>query len=295
MPARSATSPDPVADLRRAARPRFSGPNASSASTVAPTICLAGSWSTVPTVSAIVAQLAARSSAGRRPGRAPRQLARVGVRDQPVDRPDQRALAAARRAGHEQDLARRRRSARGRGSRARSLAGSGTSGPRPRRAARAGHAVRRQLIRAGRSTRQAEPPRGVALVVGERQVALGVGHQQRRPDRHAAERDRPRSSSSRPLGAPSVAGKSSASGRPGASGPIAASRSAGVPANVTLPKIRTWTMTVSRPPSRTVAVGSDEANEPLGRHGRSDRSRTARPSRGGRPSARRCRGRGSSR
>ncbi len=34
------------------------------------------------------------------------QLARIGVRDEPVDRPDERALAAARRAGDQDDLTR---------------------------------------------------------------------------------------------------------------------------------------------------------------------------------------------
>ena len=35
-----------------------------------------------------------------------RELARIGVRDQAVDGPDERALAATRRTGHEDDLAR---------------------------------------------------------------------------------------------------------------------------------------------------------------------------------------------
>ena len=79
MPAVAATE-----SIRRgsplAATPRFSGPNASSASTVAPTICLAGSWRTVPTVRAmsrsltsVVSWPSTRTVAG--------QLARVRMGD----------------------------------------------------------------------------------------------------------------------------------------------------------------------------------------------------------------------
>ena len=147
IPVRSSDLADPVADLARGrsrgspgrtrAPPRPSrrrsawpGPGASSRS------CRAMSRSR----SSVVGLAGDPDRAG--------QLAGVGVRDQAVDRPDQRALAAARRAGHEEDLARRRPSARGRGSRARSLAGSGRSGPRPRRAARSAAPV----IVTGRST-----------------------------------------------------------------------------------------------------------------------------------------------
>ncbi len=49
MPAWSATSRI-RSRISSRGMPKFSGPNASSASTVAPTICLAGSCNTVPTV-----------------------------------------------------------------------------------------------------------------------------------------------------------------------------------------------------------------------------------------------------
>ena len=76
----------------------------------------------------------APSSAGPRSGRA-RELARVGVGDQAVDRADQGALAAAGRAGDEEDLAGLDREVRGRGSPVRWPGGSGRSGRRSRRAA----------------------------------------------------------------------------------------------------------------------------------------------------------------
>ena len=66
MPTRSTTSP-----IRRriSARvsPRFSGPKASSVSTVVPTICLLGSWSSVPTT--VDSSLTVCSATGRPPTR----------------------------------------------------------------------------------------------------------------------------------------------------------------------------------------------------------------------------------
>ena len=52
-----------------------------------------------------VAELQLGGRPARRPGPTPLELARVGVRDEAVDGPDERALAAARRTGDEDDLA----------------------------------------------------------------------------------------------------------------------------------------------------------------------------------------------
>ena len=103
----------------------------------------------------------------------------------------------------------------------------------------------------GRSRARPRRLGGIALVVGEREVALRVGHEQRRADRDLAERplpDRPLLDGRRRRG-PGTRGRS---GRPGVSGPMAASRSAGVPAKVTLPKMRTWTIGDRRTPSPTI-------------------------------------------
>ena len=141
------------------------------------------------------------------------ELARVGVRDQAVDGADERALAAAGRPGDQEDLARARPSARGPDGGLASRGGSGRSDRRPRRAAAPPSSAQAGRIRTGRSTARPRRAGGVALVVGEREVPFRIRVQQRRAERHAAERLLP----DRPLDDRRCAvwaGNSSSSGRP---------------------------------------------------------------------------------
>ena len=96
----------------------------------------------------VVARPSTRTTPDSSPG--------IGVRDQAVDGPDQRALAASRRTGDEDDLTRPRPSATGRGWRARWPAGSGRSDPRHRRAGRPDRDSHRGSVRARHGRTHAE-------------------------------------------------------------------------------------------------------------------------------------------
>ena len=243
MPVRSKTSRMPSRIASRGTA-RFSGPKASSASTVAPTIWRAGSWRTVPMA---CARSRRRSSATRRPSMrtSPARVAGVGVRDEAVDAADKRALAAARGTGHEQDLPGldgQRDAAYGR--LARPAIGereARRSGAAVRPPGAAGRAHRGADVRRRRAT---VPGGSAPIVASVMPGSMTMRSPSRTPSRSAAEawlsarHSRPSESSKRAprRGDPSeglgpdqlqVADPRSAS--PGRSGPSTAARSAGSP------------------------------------------------------------------